>query len=298
MAGLPAVISTGRAYQALGFAFRFESDDDLLAEVVRRCYSDMPAASTSPHVLRASLRDDGLSYRVMLTSPDGTTEFCGEGTTRSTVLELLCWEINRRATRSVRAWPVVHAGVIGGPLGAIVVCGQSQSGKSTLTAAAARRGWHHLSDDLGPVDVQSMTVTPFPRPMMLRPGGREHLGQPMVPPDSHVQFFSDEWFVPASELGATVMAAPQSLVAVVVLEWRDQAVLEPLSRAQTLHGLAVNSATLKGQGASGFADLERIVMSVPGYRLGLGTADDALDLLSPLVGWPQREPVASGGIPS
>lgn len=272
-----------RGVAALGFRFRFESDDALLVDVVARCYRDLPAADGTVHVLRAVAMPTGRGFRVTLQTPAGDVEQCGDGRDRSTVLELLCWEVNRRALASVAGQVVLHAAVIAGPAGAVALCGRSHSGKSTLAAAAATRGWRHLSDDMGLVDVQRMTVAPYARPIMLRPGGREHLSLPLAPPEGHLQFFSEEWFVPASELGATVGDGAVPLVAVGFLEWHDGALLEPLSRARTLHDLALHCATLAGGGAPVFERLALVAHDVQGWRVGLGAAGDVLDLVSHLV---------------
>jgi len=273
-----------RGFAAWGFRFRFESDDPLLVEVIDRCYRDLPTVhDDTAHVLRAVRAGQGGGFRVTIESPDGSVEECGTGRPRSAVLELLCWEVNRRAMATVTTQPVLHAAVVAGPRGAVALCGRSHSGKSTLSAAAAGRGWTHLSDDMGLVDVDAMTVEPYARPIMLRPGGRQHLGT-APPPTEHLQFFPEEWFVPASELGAAVCSEPQLLVGIGFLEWHDNALLHPLSRAETLHDLTVHCASLAMQGSAGFAQLERIARSVPGYRVGLGAAVEVLDLLAPLVG--------------
>ena len=273
-----------RGYAAWGFSFRVESDDPLLVEVVARCYRDLPAATDDVWVLRSERIGAGNRYAVSLHSSDGTSEELGAGRARNAVLELICWEVNSRALQSASDQVVLHAAVVAGPAGAIALCGASHRGKSTLAAAAARRGWRHLSDDMGLVDVDAMTVTPYARPIMLRPGGRDHLATLPEPPAEHLQFFPDEWFVPASELGAIVSDDSVPLVAVGFLEWHDGATINPLSQAQTLHDLTLHSATVARQGAVGFARLERIARLVPGCRVGLGTADDALDLCAGLVG--------------
>ncbi len=59
---------------------------------------------------------------------------------------------------------------------------------------------------------------------------------------------------------------------------------ESLSRARTLHGLTLHSATLAHRGAAGFDDLVRLAEAVPGVQVALGSADEVLDLLAPLVG--------------
>ena len=277
---------TPRGHAAFGFCFRFESNDDLLVQVVEHCYGDLAAGDRSPHVIRAvRAGDEGSGFDVTIEAPDGTTEQCGSGRPRSAVLELICWEVNGRARASVAALPVLHAAVIGGRRGAIALCGISGSGKSTLAAAAALRGWCHLSDDMGLVDPVDMTIAPYARPIMVRAGGREHLGAALPPPPAeHLQFFPDEWFVPASALGARTVHTAQPLLAVGFLHWHDSAALEPISRARTLHDLTLHSATVAAQGAPGFAALERVARSVPGYRVGLGAATDVLRLLAPLIG--------------
>jgi hypothetical protein len=273
---------TSRGHAAFGFRFRFESDDPLLAEVVARCYRDLPVAGDAPHVLRAA-RGAGEGFRVTIESVDGTVEECGDGRQRSSVLELICWEVNRRAMASMAQRTVLHAAVVAGPAGAIALCGPSHSGKSTLAAAAAVRGWRHLSDDMGLIDVDALTIAPYARPLMLRPGGRQLIGPAVAPPVEHLQFFSDDWFVPASELGATVGDDPVPLVAIGFLGWDTQAALTPITRAETLHDLTLHCGTLAPRGADGFDELHRVAASVPGFRVGLGATSDVLDLLAPLL---------------
>ena len=272
---------TTRGHAAWGFHFRFESDDPLLVEVVQRCYRDLPVAEDDCVVLRAvRSTDDGDRYSVTIETPDGAVEECGDGRVRGAVMELLCWEVNRRALWSAADEVVLHAAVLAGEAGAIALCGASHSGKSTLAVAAAQRGWQHLSDDMGLIDTDAMTVAPYARPIMVRPGGRAHLGSVPPPPSGHLQFFPDEWFVPASELGAIVDTAAVPLIAIGFLEWQPTAALQSLSQAQTLHDLTLHSATVARQGAAGFARLERIARAVPGFRVGLGAAGDVLDLLA------------------
>jgi len=273
---------TTRGYAAWGFRFRFQSDDPLLVEVVSRCYRDLPAADDAAHVLRA-VRGTTDGFRVTIESAAGGVEECGDGRQRSSVLELLCWEVNWRALHSMAQRTVLHAAVIGGAAGAVALCGPSHSGKSTLAAAAAALGWRHLSDDMGLIDADTLSIAPYARPMMLRPGGRRHLGDAVAPPAEHLQFFSDDWFVPASELGAVVGDDAVALVAVGFLGWQPEASLTPITRAETLHDLTLHCGTLATRGEPGFAELHRVAAGVPGFRVGLGVATDVLDLLEPLV---------------
>ena len=277
-------LSSARA--AWGFGFEFETDDEALAHVMARAYRDLPTADGPVATLSAMRHEaDGhVGYLVTLRHPDGTVEPCGDGRGPQQVLELICWEINRRARLSAAERTVLHAVAVGGPRGAVVLCGESHSGKSTLAAAAAAQGWRHLSDDLALIDVPALTVAPYARPVMLRAGGRAHLHRTIQVPTEHAAFFGDEWFVPASDLGATIVLEPLPLVAVCLLQWGDHAALRPLSRAELLHGMLLHSATVAARGEAGFDELVQLAHTVPGQRLVLGGAHDALRLLAPLVG--------------
>lgn len=267
------------ARAALGFAFAIASDDPVFLAEMTRLFADLPPAA-GPAALITASRHEG---RVRL---DLDGEPLGERTDLRGLVELVVWEVNRRAAASVGDVPVLHGAVVGGRPrragevagGAVVVCGASQSGKSTLAAAAARAGWTHLSDDLAPLEQRghAVVVRPFPRPVMLRPGGRALLGL-----DDATTV--GESFVAASELGATVTGHSLPLRAVIVLARSDDVALEPLRGAEALHEMIHHSATIESGGADEFRALERVARMVPAFRLRLGPPAAALDLLAPLV---------------
>jgi len=277
------VLPLSRTFAAQQVCFRFQSDDAEFARLVEWCYRDLPEGD-GPAAVFSAVRAAPHRYDLMLQRADGGVEPCGAGRDGAGLMELVAWEVNGRARATHAGGTVVHAAVFAGRHGAVAVCGDSGAGKSTLAAAAARRGWWHLSDDLAFVDVEALTVAPYARPVMLRAGGRRLLGLHPDLPEGHERFFGDEWFVPASAMGAAISHEPRPLVAVALLTWGERAAIDPLSRAHTLHGLTVHSATLAQRGRAGFDDLVRVAQAVPGHSLALGGPDEALDLLSPLVG--------------
>lgn len=283
------------ARTALGFPFAFASAHRPLVDYVEWAYRDLPAAAPGPlttftaGAVAALGTDDGgeLRWNLAVEHPDGTAESCGAGHHGVSLVELLCWEVNRRARAVVADRTVLHAASFAGAPGAVACCGASRSGKSTLAAAAARRGWGHLSDDLVLVELQTaqaVLAVPYARAMMLRAGGRRMLGIDLPLPPGAEEFAGEDTFCPASALGARQVHQPQPLLALVFIEWGDRAVLAPLGRAATLHRLTQHSATLANRGADGFADLAALAAQAPGYTLTLGTPDAALDLLAPLIG--------------
>ena len=276
-----------RQVAAFGFPFRFESDDQALVALVEWCYADLPSAPGPGSVLRAARlkgrRTAAVGFEVTLWHPDGSYEFCGSGRDGGALLEQIWWEVNKRALQSAANSLVLHAASFGGPQGAVVLVGASHAGKSTLAAAAAMRGLRHLSDDLVIVDPVALTVAPYARPIMLRPGGRALLA-PLPAPPAGGEYFGEEWFLPASALGAMVVATPQPLVGVGLLERADHAGLEPVESATALHAMALQCATLVARGAPAFSELESIARRAHTFRLLQGAPADALDLVTPLIG--------------
>lgn len=284
------MLHLSRSFAAWQFSFRFQSDDPALLAYIGHCYRDLPAAAGEALVLRARRLPSG-AYDLVAVHPDGTEEVCSAARGGPALVEMVSWEVNRRARDAVAASTVLHAAVIGGPAGVVALCGSSGSGKSTLCAAAARRGWWHLSDDLALVDIERVTVAPYARPLMLRPGGRDALAVTGPIGDVSAEwapFVGADRFLPASELGATIVREPQPLVAIGVLDWGAAPSVTPLGRARTLHAMAEHSATLAARGGPGFDDLVRVAEQVVGYSVVRGAADEVLDLLGPLVGQAAR----------
>jgi hypothetical protein len=91
----------------------------------------------------------------------------------------------------------VHAGAVGHDGGAIVVPGESFSGKTTLVAELVQRGATYLSDEFAVIDREGF-VHPFPKPLSIR-----------TPGSGPVQ-------TPAASLGGTVGngALPMSIACV------------------------------------------------------------------------------------
>ncbi len=62
----------------------------------------------------------------------------------------------------------IHAAVLERADTAVMLAAQSGSGKSTLCWALLHHGFRYLSDELGPVDTQTIRVYPFPRALALK----------------------------------------------------------------------------------------------------------------------------------
>ena len=111
-------MNTTRGFQALGFAFRFESNDPDLVHVIDRCYSGMPANDREPNILRAMTLVDTDVFEVTLEALSGDVQMCEPTVSRAGVVSVIAWEVNHRAEESRASWSVMHATVTAGPSGA------------------------------------------------------------------------------------------------------------------------------------------------------------------------------------
>lgn len=64
----------------------------------------------------------------------------------------------------------IHAAVLKRADAAVMLVAQSGGGKSTLCWALLHHGFRFLSDELGPVDLETLDVYPFPRALALKKG--------------------------------------------------------------------------------------------------------------------------------
>jgi hypothetical protein len=259
-----------------------ECDGHALAVRIEQCLDDLPVGDRADATI--VLRADGTGHRVTVEWPDGVVEDMGTARSDAQALRLVAWVVSRQARRSVQHLPVLHAAVLAGRSGAVVLCGGTQTGKSTLTVAGVARGLHYLSDDMAILDVDAVTVEPFARPIMLRAGGRRLLHQRAVlresdlPPDSE-----EETFVAAGRVGR-VATEPLPVVAVAVIGRGDDPALEPLSPAATLQALVSHCVTLESDGAARFAELARLAGSCPGWSVSVDPAFRVIDQVVALAG--------------
>lgn len=78
------------------------------------------------------------------------------------------WGLNWCIYEHVYEFLVMHAAVLARNGEALILPGPPGSGKSTLCAALAFRGWRLLSDEFALIDVASGVIFPLPRPVGLK----------------------------------------------------------------------------------------------------------------------------------
>jgi HprK-related kinase A len=208
-------------------------------------------------------------------------------------LAYLAYQIDAAAAVGLARYLLIHSGAVAHGGSAILMPGASGAGKSTLVAALALAGFRYLSDELAVVDGAASAALPFLKPLCLKAGGWTTLQaafdtrqSPLnaVRPDGEQVFY----LVPPRPC-ALERRLPIRSILMPVRRTGADAVLAPISRAQTLAELARHSLNLPRHGPAAIEALARVVEGAACYTLTYEDLPAAVATVSTLVG--RRQPV-------
>lgn len=250
------------SWNAFGLDFRVDSSDSELQAHLTRLFSGLPRAA-APEAAR----------RVILPPLVAT----GQVSLGDTIVELV-GEINVLAIAAAEGQLLFHAGAACRADGrTVVVCGPSGSGKSTLTSRLVEDGLAYLTDETVCVDPLSLRVTPFRKPMSVKPGAQQLLRH-LQPDEAARRYTGDQWLIPPDALGgAEVPAAPLVPDLLIFPTYRRGAplTLMPMSEARAAFELGQNSSRLSKVAGGALPGLTRLARRAPAYRLVHSDVDDA-----------------------
>lgn len=170
----------------------------------------------------------------------------------------------------------LHSGAVVGPSGRVIVLtAASGSGKSTLTWALLHHGFGYLSDELAPIDPQTLVVHGYPHALCLKRKPPEPYHLPSATLET-----SHTWHVP-------VAGAPDqgSLAAIFFVGHRypeHHPILTDLSPARAAMHLYANTLNPLAHPNDGLDTIAEIVQHVPSYELNsanLGAACATIQVL-------------------
>lgn len=158
----------------------------------------------------------------------------------------------------------VHAAVLRCGPDAVMLAGDSGSGKSTTAWGLTRLGFAFMSDELAPIDPRTRVVEPYPRALGLKrvPAGLE------LPPNA--RRLERTIHVPVAELGVPCVAGRAPLAKVFFVRHDPQAQaarVVALSPAETAARLYVLSLNALAHPAAGLDAVARVAAGVRGYLL-------------------------------
>jgi HprK-related kinase A len=217
---------------------------------------------------------------------DGQEPFQPFATTHA--MPLFEWALNWSIARQGQHQLMLHAAVLEKHGKALILPAMPGSGKSTLSAALAQRGWRFLSDEFCLIQPSSGQVVPLPRPTPLK---NESIDV--------IRNFANEAFIgplfPNTRKGTIGhLRAPTASVErmketatpawVVFPQYQSQSnvVIEPINKSAAFLKLALNSFNYTLLGSLGFNLIKNIIETCDCYTLSYSNLDDVISQLDSL----------------
>lgn len=202
------------------------------------------------------------------------------------------WGLNWCVAQRAHQYLIIHAAVLERGGRAVILPAPPGSGKSTLCAALAHRGWRLLSDEMALIRLDDGMVLPQPRPVSLKNASidvmRGYLDQPVFSPPvadtgkgtvAHL-------LAPADSVARSAEMARPAWVIFPKYKAGAPSALEPMAKAQAFMRVAENAFNYSVQAARGFDALARVIGSVSCYRYTYSVLDEAMDVFSQLAEQP------------
>jgi hypothetical protein len=217
----------GRVYRGFGLRIGVRASERRLLDAL----GDAPIPGLRPSRARSPLVDrlycvvggasEGRVRRYSLAYAD--TARIARSLDEGEVVTSVRSDLERAVAERARTRVFVHAGVVGWRGGAIVIPGETRSGKTSLVQALVRAGAIYYSDEYAVLDDRGL-VHPFARPLAPRDGS---------PPADAAQPIAGTVALPVRCVVATRFVAGS--------EWRPR----PLSRAATIMALLRNTVAVQ-----------------------------------------------------
>ena len=208
--------------------------------------------------MQGSLKNIGLDYTVSRKKGNGTFLITREGqqpliaSDRGEFLSLFEHDLLIQLQLLRPDLYFLHGAVLELAGRAILLVAASGSGKSLTTWALLHHGFRYMSDELAPVDPQTLRVYPYPRALCLKeklPGS--------YPLPEKILSTARTVHIPVEELPRGVSRSPVRVAAIFFLRYDPQAsgpAMRPISKAEAgvrLFANALNPLAHPGDGLDG-----------------------------------------------
>ena len=163
-----------------------------------------------------------------------------------------------------------------------------ESGKSTLCAALASRGWRLLTDELTLIEPETNQVLPLPRPISLKNESikviREFAPESVFGPASLNTVKGTIVHVRPPKQSVTRMLDPSQPAWVVFPQFRAGSSIkgQPIPKPQALLRVAENAVNYWILGTDGFCVLSRLIETVDCHEFEYGNLDEAVSWFNSL----------------
>lgn len=223
-------------------------------------------------------------------STDGLAAFT---TLRATqAFHMIEWGLNWAVTAHAHHYVVYHAAVLERGGRAVVLPAPPGSGKSTLTAALAQRGWRLLSDELALLDAREGLIYGLARPVNLKNQAIDvirHFAPDAVmtaPVPDTLKGTLSLMKAPGDAIARVREGARPTWVVVPSYEAGAAAQLEPLPKAQAHLLLADQAFNYDIHGVDGFEATADLVDRADCWAFTYASLDDAIRVFDELAAQP------------
>ncbi len=280
---------TSRIFDAGGYLFGFRSPSGVIIERLEALFDDLPHGRALVE-MNGPIETAGPVEMITVTSVDGTYELVDDSGATTypdglRAVDEVIRRINRRSLDADHSRLHLHAAAVERSGIGIVLCADSGTGKTSLTAALITRGFGYLSDEAVVLSSEYDSVSGFNKPLSLKDGptglvpdvARHHVG--LDKGDHHHSH------VPASSVGHVIDALDPSLVIMLRrdrVQSRTDASWRRLRPAEAVVALVESTLDLDRFGDRALAVLGALAVSASCVEVEAGSLDSTVDLVERL----------------
>jgi len=179
---------------------------------------------------------------------------------------------------------VFHAAGLACDQRGLILCGASDSGKSTLTARLIGAGFDYLSDELIVIRLQPYEMSGLARPLLLKEGSAFVWEQWLISEanESQLNFFNGVAWLDPELLRPDCIELKAAPTLLIFPRYTNHASLtaRPLSAAETLFHLMPQLVNFENLPNRGFPPTQHLARQITAYRLIYGEATQAADWIA------------------
>jgi len=293
-------VETGREFSGLSSTTRFPSRFAFtLAEcgIAVRCSQPRQAGSVRPIFAHLVSEPRHVNAVIDVVYYQGShvvvrgQRVVGRCSSLNEIGPLLSQEALRVAYRSRDFLVAVHAAVLGGRNGCIVLAGKSAVGKTTLAAGLMRAGFRFFTDEVAIVDRATGQVLPCPASLRVKDGSWDTIAgvwpnlksvaDTIAPAGFRIRYVAP---VPGSFASGIDEASPVRHLVFPRYSPEASTDLVPMSRAEALEVLQETGCEMKGSLTSRtIADLVDWIKGINCYRMEVSSLSEAVPLIGGLL---------------